>query len=187
MTHRSFEKDINWMERNKRDMQSNPLPRLFAIVVIVIGILAAGSTAVVNAASDQPDYQNGNSIQNMFENYIAWKDYTDELDAVWLDEENPVDRPYMAELIGEAFSASASLLIHYENNAYPTGACAQDFYYHFNDIVTWYTLFYGSAYHTLTANVGEPIEFSTFLEEAGQAEEWMLQNVSAKCWAKLDT
>ena len=154
------------------------------LFITVLALLTFSTPVLAQTA--QPDYQSGNTIQNMYENYIDWKNYTDALDAIWLADDYDGDREYSAELMGEALSASLNLITHYEENAYPTGTCAQDFYYHFNDMLGWYTLFYASAYHTLTAGVGETTDISFFLDEAAFAEDWFAENISEKCLNKID-
>ena len=185
----AFEKDINWIERSKtlrpyRD--GSTLLIMGAAMLLTLILIVVLSVATAQASDDErPDWQNQNTPQKLYENFMAWKNYTDELDAAGvLAEEPSVD-----ELIlntGEAYAISMDFIQHINSNAFPTGSCAIDFFLNFEDIVQNYANFYGGLHYQLTAMDTMAMDPFFWLDEAAMAEEWMVQSTSAKCWNKLD-
>jgi hypothetical protein len=138
-----------------------------------------------STADARPNWQTKNTIQNMFENYMGWVEYTDAIEADLVDADIPLAR----DLTGELFSVTAELLKHFENSAYPTSQCAQDFYFLYTGALSQYMHFYGAWYYNFTTMTGEPIDTIHIAQEYGSfAEYYFTQDgISPECWAKLDT
>jgi len=177
---------------NTRTMNSSPNyhPMKIAIALIVALSLAIGTLLLVQStiyaasgstAADRPDWQDKNTIQNMYENYIDWVEYTDGLDTDFF--EGNGDPAFM----GEAFSVTAELLMHYDEQGWPSGDCAQDFLVFYRGSLDQYMHFYGAWYYNMTTSLGEPIDIEHIAEQYEMYEEYYSEDgISAKCWNKLD-
>lgn len=190
----SFEQDINWMDRSKAVAQPSRLQfplRVLLIACFVSGLMLAATLTVQagtefgTTASDRPDYQNKNTIQNMWENYDAWLEYTNGIDH---DMTEATDIQDYADLSGEAYSATHELMAHMNDQAYPSGACAQDFWFLFYNGLQHWANAYGATYYNTSTNVGQPIDIDNIINEQEMFTEYYSQEgtISNKCWAKLD-
>jgi len=189
----SFEQDVNWMQPAKVARPSRfqfPL-RVLLIACFVSGLLLA-TTLTVQAgtesgttASDRPNWQTKNTIQNMFENYVEWVEYTDAIE----DELAGASLTLAPDLYGELFSVTAELLKHFENSAYPTSECARNFYYVYTRGLGYYMHIYGAWYYNTTSLTGEPIDTKHIAQEYTTFSEFYFtgEGLSAECWSKLDT
>ena len=158
--------------------------RLPATILIALSLVIAVQTGVF-AAGDQPDYQRNTSVQNIWENHLAWLDYTGDLDAEIQEAE---DLDYAIQLIGEALSASLNYQAHL-NGFVPEANCAWDFWYMTERISAEWTQFYAAMYFQSTATVGGAVDLTPIYEHAiatqehfGEFSNW----TEAKCINKLD-
>jgi len=190
----SFEQDINWMDRAKVAQPSRfqfPL-RLLLIACFVSGLMLAASLTVQagtefgSTAGDRPNWQSPNSIQNMAENWNVWSEYTNGIEH---DMTEASDRQDFADLSGEAYSVTHELIAHMNDQAYPSGSCAQNFYYMWSTGLQHWANLYGALYYNATTMVGEPIDTDNIANEYGFFEEYYFtgDGVPDKCWNKLDT
>lgn len=156
---------------------------LASLLVLTLASSSLAATDRNGTAEDRPDWQRNNSAQNVFENHMAWLDYTNDIDAEFVETD---DRDYAIELLGEAFSLSAEYMIHLDA-FYPSAKCANEFWHMSHAIVSEYAFVYGAMYYNLTAEVGEPIDVEALFEEVDVVQNYYTEyGISQKCWNKLD-
>lgn len=159
--------------------------RLPATILIALSLVIAIQTGVF-AAGDQPDYQHNNNIQNIWENHLAWLDYTNDIDTEIADEATTAERTM--DLYGEALSASLNYMTHL-NGFSPEANCAWDFWYMTSRVTQEWTNFYAASFHFLAADVGQPANIEAILQNAIDTQLYfgeVLNWTEAKCINKLD-
>ena len=150
--------------------------------------LSLGSLLVLTLASSslaadgQPEYQQKATVQNIFENHVAYMNYTGTIDDEYIESE---DFDLTVDLVGEAYSASLNYL-QFLNGQTPKNACQWDFWLMSESIVSEYAHMYGSMYFQLTAQVGEAVDFEFWVDHAFANQDISLEMSDQKCWNKLD-
>jgi len=180
-SHRYHSKRISSMRNSSR-----LTGLLLAFLITIISTISVFAAEYGSTAADRPNWQAPNTIQNMWENYTDWVEYTNEIDDEFI---NANDGILMADLAGEGFSVSAELFQHMENGNYPTGNCGQQFYSMYTRLLVNYTIIYSGLYYNLTTNVGEPIDIDFWLEYVGEWQTYFTEDggIPEKCWNRLDT
>lgn len=184
MSSLAFEKDLNWMEKSKmRKNQFTPIVVFAIIIALVATVIVVTGTQASSTAPDRPDWQEKNTIQNMFENYVAWSEYT-----TGLDKELEEDNAPHTDLLGEAYSVSQEFIQHIIEQGWPSGSCAQDFYILLTDDVGYWSDVYIALYYNLTTLTGEPVDVDFLVQQGELFSEyyWTQDGISDKCWNKLD-
>ena len=154
--------------------------RIPSAIIAFILILTMAVPAM--AQSDQPDYQLKPTVQNLFDNHVAWSDYTDELDNEMFDGDNDLT----VDLIGESLSATLNYIQFINEQPLPSNNCQWDLWLAVEAIAADYAHMYSAMYFQLTASVGEPTDWEYWIENATSNEEYQIGSVPAKCWNKLD-
>ena len=205
-----FGKDILFMKGQDMTRSADKFVKYLTVVTLIIVLIGVGLAMTTGTASaamqtsaddrpilgppapnDRPIWQDGNSPQNMYENYLAWTTYTNTLDAEVFASENP---DQARDLLGEAYSVTAELALHYETQPYPTSGCGRDHFWLWTTDINWFLRFYGALYYNTTADVGEPIDQDSIINGYGIWVEFAYDRdfksgetaLSKKCWNKLD-
>jgi len=163
----------------------NALSALLVVCALILTLAWPSSGETGRTEADRPEWQGPNTIQNMFENHNAWAEYTGIIDDEILDTNDP---QLFANLVGENLSVTAELLQHYNEQAYPIGSCAQDFFYFWTTDLQYWERFYAAHYYNSTSDTGEPIDTAHIAKQYDIFTEFALQEgLDDKCWNKLDT
>ena len=160
--------------------------RIAAALLLVFATLAGGSSVSL-AQSDYPDWQSPLTIQNIWENYQSWKDYTDQLDNEGLLADPLPDTALLIDLVGESFAITVDYLQFMDEQPFPTGECAQEFWYNLYTIPQQYALAYASFYHNFTADVGLSTDPIHWIDRAVDETDYYTTQMSNRCLNKLDT
>lgn len=165
-------------------------PALTVVVaaIILCGVLLALTTEIVGAAergstaADRPDWQEPNTLQNIYENHAAWADYTDAIDSELLE----ADFDLAIDLAGESFSVTMEFLQVVDEITITGSQCKEALWFASMSMGESAALIYASMYFNWTTSVGEPIDTDPLFEAYEFTQNYTISEIPDKCWNKLD-
>jgi hypothetical protein len=170
---------------------------VFAALIAFVAVIFAQKTT---DADHGPVWQEPNTIQNIYENRIAWQEYTDANDETMVAALDAGDRTYAAELAGDSLSVTMSF-IQNTNRAtlgstrktvlsrLATAAIVEcnDVMWYANEVIgEGYAMFYAGFYYNLTSNVGDPIELDWLHEKTREGVDYSLDAIPNRCFREID-
>jgi len=158
--------------------------RISVALTLLLALLVAGQSSVASA-QDVPDWQTNTTIQNIYENHIAWTEYTNELDDEFFETD---DRELGADLIGEALGVTIDYLNHLDG-FFPETNCAREMWLATNNITKAGLAMYSAMYIMLTDDVGSALTEDLLdwtFENFDGTVEYSIEAIPDKCFNKLD-